>query len=703
MTRPTSSLRVGLIGCGRIAPVHLRYLQQVPGIEVVGFCDRDLDRAHALARRAGAGEVLREVSDLLRMPLDAVHVLTPPAMHAEAATAALESGVNVLVEKPMATTVQAAERMNAAARKAGRLLCVDHNRLFDPAVVKARGLVAAGAIGTLLSVEAYQGVNVQEGGPGATPLAMWLNLVPHPLYLLRSFMGEIMEWHACGGPLGELRAVLKGTQALGTLFFSPGTTPYLNALSLYGTSGTLHLDLNTMTLVRRRERRLPKMLAKAALNVDHALQLLSGTVATTLRVATGRLGTYPGIGVVIQRFYDAVRAAGEPPVTGADGYAVVELLEQIWSQAQQGEARGPARRRWAKSWLPSRNGATVLITGASGFLGRHVVAALRREGHRPRAMVHSAPPPSGWELPNGVEVVTATLGDDQTVGRALEGVRTVVHCAARVARRGSRAEFFRDNVDGTAHLLEAARIAGIDRFVHVSSIAVYGRCSGTQAIHEDGEYDPRPELRGAYTWSKIEADRLVQDFGRAGHLRTVIIRPGIIVGPDGPPFRARLSIGPVFGRLFFVVGRRKALLPLCHVEDVARAVAAAVARETARGTYNVVDEPLTQKEWLAGLMAQGASIRPMYVSPLLLAIPVAGLELASRLARRSSPTLSRYKIRQATESVRYDTSRARRDLGWTPEIGVRALISEPPNTSAAKADLSIVGPLAVERGRRGLP
>jgi len=701
MTASTGSLRVALIGCGRIARVHLRYLQQIPGIEVVGFCDRDLERARELQREAGAGDAFRDESDLLRVPLDAVHVLTPPATHEGAAITALEHGVHVLVEKPMATTAEAAKRMKDAATVAGRILCVDHNRLFDPAVIQARALVAGGAIGSLLSVEAYQGVNVQEGGPAATPLAMWLNLGPHPLYLLRAFLGEVTEWHACAGPLGELRAVLKGTQALGSLFFSPGTTPYLNALTLYGTSGTLHLDLNTMTLVRRRERRLPKMLAKAALNVDEALQLLGGTVRTTLKVATRRLGTYPGIGVVIRRFYDSIRSAGEPPVTGADGQAIVELLDRIWSQAQEKESRVTGRRRWGTGWLPTRNGATVLVTGAGGFLGRHVVEALRRDGRRVRAMLHVGGPPSEWNGTDGVEAVTAALGDDESIGQALEGIRGVVHCAARVARSGSRAEFFRDNVEGTTHLLEAAKAAGVDSFVHVSSIAVYGHASDSESIDENHGYDPQPEIRGAYTWSKVEADRRVKDFGPTDRPRTVIIRPGIIVGPDGPEFRARLSIGPVLGR-FFIIGRRNALLPLCHVDDVARAVIAALATEGARGAYNIVDEALTQAEWMSGLVARGAFIRPTYVPPFVLAILAAGLELVWRLARRGSPSLSRYKIRRATESLRYDTSRARRELGWTPDIGVRALLRGLRNSSPGKAGQAL-GPLALERSRRSLP
>jgi len=690
MSTTPSSLRVGFIGCGRIARVHLRYLRQIQGVEIVGLCDRDIERAREFKGETdtGTAEVFHDLGDLLSLGLDAVHVLTPPETHADTAIAALAAGTHVLVEKPMATTAADARRMEEVAQAAGRVLCVDHNRLFDPAVVRAHALLAEGAIGTLISAEAAQGVNVQEGRQAAAPLAMWMNLAPHPLYLLRAFIGEIQEAQACGGPFGEVRAVLKGTRALGSLVFSPGTAPYLNALTLHGSRGTLILDLNTMSLVHRRERRLPRMVAKALLNADHATQLLSGTARTMFRVVTRRLGTYPGMGTVIERFYGAVRGETTAPVTAADGRAVAQLLEQIWAHAQDGKGESGWRRRWSPGWLPGRNGATVLVTGASGFLGRHVVAELHRQGHRVRAMMHAADSPD-W---TGVDVVHAALGDNRAIARALSGVSVVVHCAARVARSGTRTEFFRDNVSGTAHLLEAARAAGIERFVHISSIGINGRNGKGSVIKENGGYDPRPDLRGAYTWSKLEADRLVYEAGKSGGLRTIVLRPGILVGPDGPSFTARLALGTIRGRLL-VVSRKDSVLPLCHVDDVARAVVSAIGAPNASGPYNLVDESFTQAEWLRGRGTAYSGGQAVFVPPFFLTCVAALMEAVWGLARRSAPSLSRYKVRRATESLHYDTTRARRDLGWRPEVGVRGLLTNG-NGSRAVASTPALSPPA---------
>lgn len=691
--------RVALIGCGRIARTHARYLRDTPGVDLVGLCDRDLDCARALQQGSERTEVFARLDDLLSMKaLDAVHVLTPPASHADVALAALERGLHVLVEKPMATTAAAAARLQDAATRAGRLLCVDHNRLFDPPIVQAHELVATGKIGQLLSVEAFQGVNVQEGGAAAGPLDMWLNLAPHPLYLLRSLIGEITGWQSCSGPLGELRALFKGTHALGALYFSPGAAPYLNALTLYGTEGTLHLDLNTMTLLRRRERRLPKMLAKAALNLDQALQLVGGTIRTTAQVATRRLATYPGMGHVIRGFYDAIRTGSPAPTSATDGQRVVELLEGVWAQAHPKDTSTP--RRSAAGVLSARSGPVVLVTGAGGFLGRHVVDALLQDGHRVRALMHASAPPSEWDETPGIDIVSGDLGDDDSIKHAMLDVETIVHCAARVARRGTREDFFRDNVAGTTRLLKAAQAGGVERFIHVSSIGIYGGSEGSTPISEETMYDPRPDLRGAYTWSKLEADRVVQETSRDGCLRTVIIRPGIIVGSGGPRFTARLALGSLFGRSL-IVGHRRALLPLCHVDDVAAAVIAAIRTPEARGPYNIVDEELTQEEWLQSLGHNGTAMRPTFLPPLLLSIPAAGLELACRMTKRPTPALSRYKIRRATESLRYDTRRARRDLRWSPKIGVRSL-TNGSEVSKQKGGLSATGFADVHTGG-GLP
>ncbi|MEW6269387.1 MAG: NAD-dependent epimerase/dehydratase family protein [Thermodesulfobacteriota bacterium] len=310
-----------------------------------------------------------------------------------------------------------------------------------------------------------------------------------------------------------------------------------------------------------------------------------------------------------------------------------------------------------------------LLTGATGFLGSRLAARLARDGRELRAIVR--PGTDLRRIPREIsEVVWGEVTDPDTVARAMAGVEVVYHTAARVSGSGDRSAFARDNVEAVATLLKAADAAGVERFVHVSSIGIFG-ASQNGAIAESTPLDPEIEQRGHYAWSKAEADRLVRGFRPHSRMTTVVVRPGILYGADAPPFIARLQFPVPRGKgRRVVVGRRDALLPLAHVDNVCDAIVLAAAKGQPGTAYNVVDDPARQGEYLELLAASGAaSVRPTFVPPAVLWPVALACEVAGKLVRRKLP-LSRYKLRRATESLRYDTSAARDGLGWTPAIGL---------------------------------
>lgn len=341
-------MKVGIIGCGRIARVHLATLRAIPGVEIVGLCDPYLPAAGALAERFGVPQVYRLVDDFLEEARpQAVHILTPPETHAPLALRMLDAGAHVLVEKPLATRVVDAEAMRAAAQHKGLTLCVDHNRLFDPIVEKARRLIEQGRIGEVVAVETHQGFNraAEGGGSGEhwslrSPTGVYYNLAVHSVYLQLAFLGHIHDLTVVGKNTGrfpaafaeEVRVLLQGERALGYLSFSLDIQPHQNALHIYGTKGVLSLDLNTLTLIQRLPRRLPKLIAKSWGNISEALQLVTATATNGFAMLSGRLSLYPGIGQVIRRFYDSVLHGAPLPVTAEEGCEVVRLMEEIHTQ-----------------------------------------------------------------------------------------------------------------------------------------------------------------------------------------------------------------------------------------------------------------------------------------------------------------------------------------------------------------------------------
>lgn len=159
-------LRIGIIGCGKITQVrHAPEYAENTNCELTAFYDAIPERAQALAKQYG-GRACASVEELLDCGLDAVSVCSANTAHAQATIAALDRGVHVLCEKPMATTLAHCEAMAAAAKRNGRILMLGHNQRFARAHVKAREIIASGRIGRVLSFHTMFGHPGPEGWTG---------------------------------------------------------------------------------------------------------------------------------------------------------------------------------------------------------------------------------------------------------------------------------------------------------------------------------------------------------------------------------------------------------------------------------------------------------------------------------------------------------------------------------------------------------
>lgn len=240
---------------------------------------------------------------------------------------------------------------------------------------------------------------------------------------------------------------------------------------------------------------------------------------------------------------------------------------------------------------------TVLVTGATGYVGSHVVPALQARGHAVRALVRS----DGAGLPEGVESVRGDVTDVASLGGAFDGVDAVVHLVGIIDESPSKGVTFeRIHVDGTRNVAYAAREAGVQRFVHMSA-------NGARA---DG--------RSAYQTTKWRAEEVVRGVGFP-HL--VVFRPSTLFGdpgPDHPEFAKRLwdtlvrpfPILPVFGTGDYQ------LQPVA-VEACAQAMAEAVTRDASHGqSYCVAGaERIPYREVLRRI-ARGGGIEPKPTAPV---------------------------------------------------------------------------------------
>jgi 2-alkyl-3-oxoalkanoate reductase len=321
----------------------------------------------------------------------------------------------------------------------------------------------------------------------------------------------------------------------------------------------------------------------------------------------------------------------------------------------------------------------MLVTGASGFIGRQVTAELVRRGHDVVALVRpSSAVPIELESP-AVELARCDLRrPSDRLAAAIRGADAVIHLAAGTA--GSPRARFDATVIGTQKLIGAMTSGDWrGRLVHVSSLAVYGYAlvprHGT--IDERTPLEPHLGRRDDYAWIKGWQERLVRELAETGACEVTIVRPGAVHGP-GRELPARLG-RPLGSRALLLYGGA-ARLPLVHVDHLAALLATCAEHPRAAGQVLNAIDPCPPRQW-RHLQAQPR--RPIAVPVPRAALLAAGRAFASTRGRLPGPAfLEPYAAGPVLRSFRYDTTTARRVLGWTPSRaehpGSAARIPEVP-------------------------
>jgi 2-alkyl-3-oxoalkanoate reductase len=309
---------------------------------------------------------------------------------------------------------------------------------------------------------------------------------------------------------------------------------------------------------------------------------------------------------------------------------------------------------------------TVLVTGATGLLGGHLTELLMARGERPRVLVRPGDSLNG--LADGtVDVCWGDMGDRAALEAAVNGVDRVLHCAARTGPWGPEAEYERTNVRGLKTLVDVALAAGVRRLVHVSSITVHGNDVGGTA----DETAPLRDEPNPYSRSKVAGERLLGRMIREQAAPVTIVRPGWIYGPRDRASFGRFAAMIQQGRMI-MVGSGKNHVPLIYVSDAAQGVLlASEAGQAAGKSYLLVnDEPVTQRDYLNAIAAELGVPPPSRRIPYQLTVMLGTVsEMGARLARRQEPPpVTRFGIQLLGGENRFSISRARRELGFSPEV-----------------------------------
>ena len=309
---------------------------------------------------------------------------------------------------------------------------------------------------------------------------------------------------------------------------------------------------------------------------------------------------------------------------------------------------------------------TLLVTGATGFLGGHLARRLVEKGDcNVRALVREGSNSAALEE-LGVELAIGDLRDRATLRSALSGVDMVYHIAASFrTEHMPRGDMWKTNVQGTRDLLELSHEAGVQRFVHCSSVGVHGAIEGPPGT-EESPFKPGD----SYQRTKAEAEKLASDFGAEHGLPVVVFRPAGIYGPDDMRFLKLFK--SVKSGVFRMIGSGEVLYQMIYVEDLVDGVLLCGTSEKAPGeafiltgerpyTLNTIAQTIAQTQGVE-ISSFRIPATPVYVAGALCELVCKPLGINPPLYRRRVDFFRKHRA--------FSIEKAQRVLGFSPKVTI---------------------------------
>jgi UDP-N-acetylglucosamine 3-dehydrogenase len=329
-------MRVGVIGCGMIAKkAHLPVYRSLENVDIIGVSDLEERQAKSCAKKFGISKWFTDYHQLLTEDLDLVSICTPIFTHAQIAKDAAKAGVNVLVEKPMATSIQEADEMIDACRQAGVQLCLMHNYRFVPCLVDARKRIVDGRIGRIVSIQATK----YELLPMSWSHSSWFYYKWGLLEDIGVHMIDVINL-LCNSELEDVKVFARDytdnmdclNHILSIMQFKNKATVSLDlswvsgciesSLKIQGTGGILNVDIRNNHIQEIHGYSTPLEDLKS--NTKKSFK--------TMRAALNKTyfkGTLLYHEKIIEDFISSIANGTEPPVPGEEGRKAIAVMDAI--------------------------------------------------------------------------------------------------------------------------------------------------------------------------------------------------------------------------------------------------------------------------------------------------------------------------------------------------------------------------------------
>jgi predicted dehydrogenase len=353
-------IRVGIIGCGKIADAHAEQLIRISGCEIVGVCDREELMAKQLYERFPIKNYFSDIDELLEVARpDVIHITTPPQSHFDLGRKCLESGCHVYIEKPFTVTASEAERLIAIAIAINKKITVGHDDQFTHAARKMRELIRAGYIGGLpVHMESYYCYDLGDVNYASAVLGdrnHWVRQLPGKLFQNNISHGicRIAEFlttespnviaHGFASPflkrmsetdiLDELRVIISDGISMTAYFtFSSQMRPVLKHFRIYGPKNGLVMNHDHQTVIKLRGGKYKSYLEKFVPPYDFGKQYWANSVSNVHSFLKSDFHMKSGMKFLIESFYRSILEETPPPISYREILLTARIVDSICVQ-----------------------------------------------------------------------------------------------------------------------------------------------------------------------------------------------------------------------------------------------------------------------------------------------------------------------------------------------------------------------------------
>ena len=674
--------KVGIVGCGRVAEHHLKFLVDAAKVEIVGLVDKNINQARFLGEKYNIPNTFSSIDELLEYSsIDVMHILSPPQFHFDLAEMAIRNGSHLLIEKPMTLSFEDAKKLYKSAEERNVKLCPDFIHLFNPLVLEAKASIEMYNLGQLINAECYMSINLNDISELTEAIGLhWsyelpggvmLNYITHPLYLVFDWIGrskEILTYPRQFGSLPQgltdhVDVIVEGEKATGkiTLAFAPKHENYY--LKLFFDKGTVTIDFTTQTYTLEKVNSIPRTANRVLINFVKSKQLMGGSIKNVISFLRKKVVPYHGIKYLIDSFYSSIDKDTPSPITKElvldVSYAEEEILKQAGKVHFDNSPRPSSQKGVTKK-------EKILVTGSTGYLGREVVDLLVKSGYYVRAYVRKTSHTNALEK-LGVEICYGDMREADKVATAASGMDIIVHVAAGL--KGSQ-EFIIDScVKGTENIAEAARSANVKKVIYISSFGVYDYLMrrNSDIITEDSQLESKGEMRGLYSFAKRQAEDIaISNLSCNEGPAWTILRPSLLFGNKDDVVSL---IGPKIGNFVLSFGKRNKHLKLVHVKDVAKAILCSIEKDSTNNCkYNISHEDQITVEGLAERCLKDGSkgkFHVIYIPYLFGLTSIVMLKILKLLTKKSFG-MNKVRLAYLCRDLLTNSKEFSNATGWQP-------------------------------------